>query len=89
MVFKKFLAAATAMAIVVAPEVALAQSNAAGVRASTVQAAPAVESVEGDSEMFQERRRRRGFIIPLFAITLVILGLIIVFKDNDGAPVSP
>jgi hypothetical protein len=88
-VFKKFLAAATAMAIVVAPEVALAQTNAAAARASAIEAVPAAESFEGDGEMFQERRRRRGFIIPLFAITLVILGLIIVFKDNDGAPVSP
>lgn len=88
MVFKKFLAAATAMAIVAAPQAAIAQTNAAAARASAVQAVPAVEAVEGESEMFQERRRR-GFIIPLFAITLVILGLIIVFKDNDGAPVSP
>lgn len=92
MVFKRFLGAATALALVVAPEVALAQTNAAAARAPVVQAVPATESVDGDSGMFQDddrRRRRRGFIIPLFAITLVILGLIILFKDNDGAPVSP
>lgn len=87
MVFKKFLGAAAAIALVVAPEVALAQSNAA--RAAATQVVPAAESVSGDSEMFQERRRRRGFIIPLGALALIILGLIIVFKDNDGAPVSP
>ncbi|HEX8400886.1 MAG TPA: hypothetical protein VF628_04205 [Allosphingosinicella sp.] len=86
MVFKKFLAAATALALVAAPEVALAQTNAAA-RAAAVEATPAAETVDGDSEMFQGRRR--GFIIPLFAISLVILGLIIVFRDNDGAPVSP
>ncbi|HEX8444172.1 MAG TPA: hypothetical protein VF631_11055 [Allosphingosinicella sp.] len=90
MVFKKFLAGATALALVIAPEVAMAQTTAAvAARASATEVVPAAESFEGDSELLQERRRRRGFLIPLFAGGLVILALIIIFRDNDGAGVSP
>lgn len=86
-VFKGLITAATALAMVATPAVATAQQTSVAARASAAEATPAGETVEGDNEMFQ--RRRRGFIIPLIAITLIILGLLIVFDDNDGAPVSP
>jgi hypothetical protein len=75
-----------AVAMVATPAVAAAEQSTAVSRAAAAEVTPADEAVQGDNDMF---RRRRGFIIPLFAITLVILGLIIVFHDNDGAPVSP
>lgn len=87
MVFKGLITAATAVAMVATPAVATAQQTSAAA-AAAVEATPAAETVAGDSEMFQERRRR-GIIIPLFALTLVILGLLVLFDDNDGAPVSP
>jgi hypothetical protein len=88
-VFKNILAGATALALVIAPEVALAQSSATP-RAAITEVAPAVEAVEGDSELLQERRRRRGFLIPLFATILVGLGIYIwLIDDNEGPGVSP
>ena len=89
MVFKNILAGATALALVAAPEVALAQSSAAP-RAAVTEVAPAVEAVEGDSELLQERRRRRGFLIPLFATILIGIGIYIwLIDDNQGPGVSP
>jgi hypothetical protein len=88
-VFKNILAGATALALVAAPEVALAQSSAAP-RAAVTEVAPAVEAVEGDSELLQERRRRRGFLIPLFATILIGIGIYIwLIDDNQGPGVSP
>jgi hypothetical protein len=76
--------------MVATPAVATAQqASSAAARTAAVEAVPAGETVEGDNEMFQERRRR-GFLIPLFAIILIGLGIYIAFiDDNDGAPVSP
>ena len=77
MVFKGFIAAATAVALSVAPTVAAAQ-------AAPIEVAPAAESVDG-SEL-----RRGGFIIPLIAIIAIILGIIAALKDDkDGPPTSP
>lgn len=87
MVFKGLISAATAMALVATPAVAVAQTQSRVAAAAAAEATPAGETVQGENDMFQ--RRRRGILIPLFAITLIILGLIIVFDDNDGAPVSP
>jgi hypothetical protein len=88
-VCKNILAGATALALVMAPEVALAQSSVAP-RGAIAEVAPAVESVEGDSELLQERRRRRGFVIPLVAAILIGLGIYIwLIDDNEGPGVSP
>jgi hypothetical protein len=80
-VFKGFIAAATA--------VAMSASAAVAAPSQTVQAAaqvaPAEETVEG-SEL------RGGFIIPLLAIVAIILGLLAALGElegDNGAPKSP
>ncbi len=81
MVFKGLIAAASAVALVATPAVA-ASNNAAAASRAAAQVAPAGETVEG-SEL------RGGFIIPLAAIVLIILGIIILVKDNEGGRPSP
>ncbi|HEX8654725.1 MAG TPA: hypothetical protein VF693_05840 [Allosphingosinicella sp.] len=79
MVFKKVITAASALALIAAPTMAVAQSAAAAPE-------PATESVEG-SEL------RGGFIIPLLALIAIILGLCaatdICGADDDELPKSP
>ena len=76
MVFKGFIAAATAVALSVAPTVAAAQT-------APTEVAPAAERVDG-SEL------RGGFIIPLIAIIAIILGVMAaVHEDDDELPTSP
>jgi hypothetical protein len=72
--FKKFMTAASAIAMVVAPTMASAQSAPA--------VAPATETVEG-SEL------RGGFIIPLIALVAIILGILALTRDGDDQPDSP
>jgi hypothetical protein len=76
-VFKKVITAASALALIAAPTMAVAQSAAPE---------PATESVEG-SEL------RGGFIIPLLALIAIILGLCaatdICGADEDDLPHSP
>ena len=83
MVFKGFIAAATAVALSATPVAASTSSAAAASRATQV--APADETVEG-SEL------RGGFIIPLIALIAVLLGLcaarVICGKDKN-LPNSP
>jgi hypothetical protein len=81
------MAAVTAAALVVSPTAAMAQQSGIVSTAASAEVTPAGESVEAESDLMQ--RRRRGIIIPLFAITLVILAIIIIFDDNDGPPNSP
>ena len=81
MVFKGLIAAAAAAALVAAPTVASAQASAATAAAATTEVAPAEENVEG-SEL------RGGFIIPLAAIILIILGILTQLKDDEDR-VSP
>lgn len=81
MVFKGLTAAATAVALAAAPAVA-ASNNAAAAAAAATQIAPAAETVEG-SEL------RGGFVIPLLAIALVILGIIVLVDDDEDGRVSP
>lgn len=89
-VFKGLMAAVTAASLVVSPTVAMAQQSGIVSTAASAQATPAAETLEGESDLMQrDRRKRRGFIIPLFAITLVILAILIIFDDNDGPPNSP
>ena len=80
MVFKGLIAAASAVALSVAPTVAAAQTAAPTVADQSIAVAPAGEDVEG-SEL------RGGFIIPLVAIILILLGACIATKicgeDND------
>jgi hypothetical protein len=80
-VFKGLIAAASAVALAATPAVA-ASNNAAAASRAAAQVAPAGETVEG-SEL------RGGFIIPLAAIVLIILGIIILVKDNEGGRPSP
>ena len=77
MVFKKVVTAASAVALIVSPTMAVAQ---------TAPLEPASESVEG-SEL------RGGFIIPLIALIAIILGLCaatdICGGDDEDPPHSP
>ncbi len=86
MVFKGLIAAASAVALMAAPTVAAAQTTAPTVAAQSARAlAPAAEDAEG-SEL------RGGFVIPLVAIILILLGLCIagnVCGKKNNPPVSP
>lgn len=78
-VFKGLIAATAAIALSATP--ALAQVN-----ATSAAVAPATETVSEDSEMFG----RGGFIIPLIAVALVVIGiLVLVDDDEDDLPTSP
>lgn len=70
MVFKGLIAATAAIALATTP-----------VLAQTV-AAPATETVAEDSEMFG----RGGFIIPLIAVAVVILGILVLVDDDEEEP---
>ena len=80
--FKGLIAAATSIAMVTAPTVAVAQTTAA----TTQEVTPATETVQGE-------QLRGGFIIPLIALIAVILGLCvgtdICGGDDDDLPTSP
>jgi hypothetical protein len=79
------MAAASAVALSVTPAIAAANGSAAAARAASV-AAPADETVEGESELFG----RGGFIIPLLVIIVIIIGIYIAVDDGeDGPPASP
>ncbi|MDP8994640.1 MAG: hypothetical protein M3N07_06645 [Pseudomonadota bacterium] len=74
MVFKKIVAATSAVALVAAPTIAVAQT--------TAPIEPASEQVEG-SEL------RGGFIIPLIAIIAIILGILAATHEDEDPPHSP
>lgn len=80
MVFKKVITAASAVALIASPTIAVAQS------AQPAALEPAAESVEG-SEL------RGGFIVPLLALIAIILGICaatdICGGDDDHPPTSP
>ncbi len=84
MAFKRLIAAATSVAMLAAPTVAVAQRAATAPAPATQMVAPADETVEG-SEL------RGGFVIPLIALIAVILGLCAAFCTNndDDLPHSP
>ena len=77
MVFKKVVTAVSAVALIAAPTIAVAQN---------APLLPASESVEG-SEL------RGGFIIPLIALIAIILGLCAATEicggDDEDFPHSP
>ena len=81
--FKGLIAAATSIALVTAPTVAVAQT---AVPSATQEVAPATETVDGE-------QLRGGFIIPLIALIAVILGLCfatdICGGDDEDLPTSP
>jgi len=75
-VFKKVVTAASAVALIAAPTISVAQ---------TAPIEPATESVDG-SEL------RGGFIIPLIALIAIILGLCAastICGSDDDPPHSP
>lgn len=76
MVFKGLIAATAAIALAASPAVAAATPAAAAV-------APASETVEAESQL------GGGFIIPLFALAAIILGILVVLDNDDEEPVSP
>ena len=84
--FKGLIAAATSIALVSAPTVAVAQSTTAATAAANREVAPAAETVEGE-------QLRGGFIIPLIALIAIILGLCVATDqcggDDDDLPHSP
>ena len=84
--FKGLIAAATSIALVTAPTVAVAQTTAATAASATHEVAPATETVDGE-------QLRGGFIIPLIALIAIILGLCVATDlcggDDDDLPHSP
>ena len=84
--FKGFIAAATSIALVTAPTVAVAQTTAATTASVTHEIAPAGETVDG-------QQLHGGFIVPLIALIAIILGLCvgtdICGGDDDDLPHSP
>ena len=84
--FKGLIAAATSIALVTAPTMAVAQSTATTAAAASREVAPATETVDGD-------QLRGGFIIPLIALIAIILGLCVATDqcggDDDDLPHSP
>jgi hypothetical protein len=84
--FKGLIAAATSIALVTAPTMAVAQTTAATTASATHEVAPAGETVDGE-------QLRGGFIIPLIALIAVILGLCVATDicggDDEDLPTSP
>jgi hypothetical protein len=84
--FKGLIAAATSVALMTAPTMALAQAPSAPSASTTREVAPAAERVDGE-------QLRGGFIIPLIALIAIILGLCIATDicggNNDELPTSP
>ena len=86
MAFKGLIAAATSIALVTAPTMAVAQTTSSTVASATQEVAPAGETVDGE-------QLRGGFIIPLIALIAVILGLCVATDicggDDEDLPTSP
>ena len=84
--FKGLIAAATSVAMIAAPTMAVAQTTTATAASASREVAPATESVDGD-------QLRGGFIIPLIALIAIILGLCVATDlcggDDDDLPHSP
>ncbi|HEX2764715.1 MAG TPA: hypothetical protein VHM92_12845 [Allosphingosinicella sp.] len=84
--FKGLIAAATSVALVTAPTMAVAQQTATAAASASREVAPAAERVDGD-------QLRGGFIIPLIALIAIILGLCIATDQcgdgDDDLPHSP
>ncbi len=78
MAFKSLLTGIAAAALAVSPTMATAQT------AVPTQIAPALETVEADSQL-----RRTGFLIPFAAVVLVLVIILLVTQDDDEEPVSP
>ena len=83
MAFKRLVAAASAVALVITPTVAAAATAAATSKAAAQEVAPADETAEG-SEL-----RRTGIIIPLAGVILLILIILYATKKGDKEPISP
>jgi hypothetical protein len=82
--FKGLIAAAASVALITTPTLASAQAAASA--ASSVEVAPAGETVEGE-------QLRGGWIIPLIALIAIILGICaatdICGGDDNDPPTSP
>ena len=85
MAFKGLIAAAASVALMTTPTLAAAQASASAA-ASTVEVAPATETVEGE-------QLRGGWIIPLIALIAIILGICAATEicggDDGDPPTSP
>ena len=86
MAFKGLIAAATSVALMAAPTMALSQTSATASASAAREISPATETVEGDE-------LRGGFIIPLIALIAIILGLCVATDicggDDEDLPTSP
>jgi hypothetical protein len=84
--FKGLIAAATSVALITTPTMALSQTSATTSATVAGEISPATESVDGE-------QLRGGFIIPLIALIAVILGLCVATDicggDDDDLPTSP
>jgi hypothetical protein len=84
--FKGLIAAATSIALVTAPTMAVAQSTTGTTASASREVTPATETAEGE-------QLRGGFIIPLIALIAIILGLCVATDicggNNDELPTSP
>jgi cytochrome c oxidase assembly factor CtaG len=78
--FKGLIAATAAVALMATPTIAAAQA------ASPV--APAVETVEADSQM-GGMMNGGGVFIPLMALAAILLGILVLLDDDDADRVSP
>lgn len=92
MVFKSFMSATAAIALMATPTFASAQAT---------PVAPAAETVTADSSLGSRRCDRDrdgvlddqacggGFLIPLLALAAVILGILVLIDDDDeDRPIS-
>lgn len=77
MALKSLLTGIAAAALAVSPTMATAQT------AVPTQIAPALETVEADSQL-----RRTGFLIPFAAVVIVLVIILLVTKDDEER-VSP
>lgn len=78
MKFKGLIAATAAVALMATPTIAAAQAT---------PVAPAVETVEADSQM--AGLTGGGIFIPLMALAAVVLGILVLLDDDDDDRVSP
>lgn len=86
MAFKGLIAAATSVALMTTPTMALSQTSATTSATAAGEISPATETVDG-------QQLRGGFIIPLIALIAVILGLCVATDicggDDEDLPTSP
>ena len=77
----RMLAAAAVSASLVSSPVLAASSSASALGSAT--------SVRAGADMQDQSDLHGGFIIPLLVLAAVVLAVVIIVDDGDGAPASP